>query len=346
MITTRRSALALATIAVLSLSACSTTAAAPASSTAAAPTLKLGYFANFTHAPAIVGIDDGLFQKALGGTKLSTNVFDAGPAATEALLSGSIDAAFIGPGPTTNAYVQSKAITVVAGAAANGAALVVKPTITSAAQLKGKTLSSPQLANTQDIALRYWLKQQGLSTTTTGGGDVSISPQSNGDTVNAFKQGQIDGAWVPEPYATQLVNAGGKVLVDEKSLWPDQRFVTTNLIVSTKFLQQYPGTVDDLLKDLIAAEDEVTSDAAGAQRTTNDAIAKITGTPLDDAVLQAAWKNVEFTVDPIASSLKEGAAHAEDVGLLTGDVDLSGLYDLKPLNALLKADGKSEVSAG
>lgn len=352
MIRSRFIALALAAATALGLAACSGTDAsqsvssASASGGAKASELKLGYFANITHAPAIVGVQDGTFQKALGSTKLTSSVFNAGPAATEALLSGAVDATFIGPGPTTNAYVQSKAITVIAGTAANGAALVVKPAITSAAQLKGKKLSTPQLANTQDIALRYWLKQQGLSTTTTGGGDVSILPQSNGDTVTAFKQGQIDGAWVPEPYATELVNAGGKVLVDEKDLWPDKRFVTTDLIVSTKYLQQYPGTVSDLLRGLITAEGEVNDDPTAAQSTVNTAIGKITGTPLDADVLKTAWSNVEFTVDPLASSLKTGAQHAQAVGLLTGSVDLDGLYDLKPLNALLKADGKSEVSAG
>ena len=351
MIRNRFVALAVAAATALGLAACSGGGATPAATSsdgsgATAPELKLGYFANITHAPAIVGIQDGTFAKALGSTKLTTSVFNAGPAATEALLSGAVDATFIGPGPTTNAYVQSKAIKVIAGTAANGAALVVKPDITTAAQLKGKKLSTPQLANTQDIALRYWLKQQGFTTTATGGGDVSVLPQSNGDTVNAFKQGEIDGAWVPEPFATQLVNAGGKVLVDERDLWPDKRFVTTNLIVSTKFLDQYPGTVTDLLQGLVTAEGEVNDDATAAQSTVNAAIGKITGTPLDEDVLKTAWGNVEFTVDPIASSLKTGATHAKDVGLLTGDVDLAGLYDLSPLNALLKADGKSEVSAG
>ena len=332
-------------MAALSLAACSSTAAAPsAATTATAPTLKLGYFANFTHAPAIVGVEQGLFQKELGSTTLSTNLFNAGPAATEALLSGSIDAAFIGPGPTTNAYVQSKAITVIAGTAANGAELVVKPNIASAAQLKGTKLATPQLGNTQDIALRYYLKQQGLSATVTGGGDVSITPQSNSDAVNAFKQGQIQGAWVPEPYATQLVQAGGTVLVDEKDLWPSKRFVVTNLVVKTTYLEQYPGTVTALLKGLIDAEDAIAKDPAAAQTTTNAALQKLSGKPIDPAVLKTAWSNVEFTVDPIASSLVEGAKHAQAVGLLTGTVDLKGLYDLAPLNALLKADGKPQIA--
>jgi NitT/TauT family transport system substrate-binding protein len=150
---------------------------------------------------------------------------------------------------------------------------------------------------------------------------------------------------VPEPYATELVNAGGKVLVDEKTLWPDQRFVVTNLVVSTKYLDQYPGTVTDLLRGLIGAEDAIASDAGAAQTTTNDAIARITGTPLDAAVLKTAWEHVVFTVDPIASSLVTGAKHAESVGLLSGDLGgLTAVYDLKPLNTLLKAAGTAAVT--
>lgn len=346
MITRRIAALVLAASAALALAGCGGNAGAGGTD-GTATALRLGYFANFTHAPAIVGVEDGLFTKALGTTTLSTNVFDAGPAATEALLSGSIDAAFIGPGPTTNAYVKSKAITVIAGAAANGAALVVKPSITSVAQLKGAKLATPQLGNTQDIALRYWLKQHGLSTTTTGGGDVSILPQKNGDAVTAFEQGQIDGAWLPEPYATELVNAGGKTLVDESSLWPHQQFVVTNLVVRTDYLKRYPHTVTALLKGLVAAEQKIADDPSGTQSTTNDAIGRITGKPLESSVLMVAWENVDFTVDPIASSLLTGAQHAKDVGLLSGDITgLKRVYDLRPLNAVLKADGQPQVSAG
>ena len=347
MIRRRLAALATAALLLAGLSACAGGSPAPGGSgaaTATAPELRLGYFPNLTHAPALIGVQDGLFAKALGTTKLTTQTFNAGPEATEALLSGGLDATFIGPGPTVNAFAQSKAVRVIAGTAANGASLVVKPSITSVAQLKGKTLATPQLANTQDIALRYYLQRQGLKTTAAGGGDVGITPQSNGDTVNAFKQDQLDGAWVPEPYATQLVQAGGKVLVEEKTLWPDQRFVATNLIVRQEFLDRYPGSVTDLLQGLIAAEQRIAADPAKARTEANTALERITGTPIDDAVLTTAWDNVEFTVDPVAASLVEGAKHAEAVGLLEQGTDLDGLYALDPLNALLKADGQDEVA--
>src|SRR4051794_34372985 len=190
--------------------------------------VRLGYFPNLTHATAIVGVEKGLFAKALGaGATLRTSTFNAGPAAVEALFGGAIDAAYIGPGPTTNAFVKSggQAIRVISGATSGGAALVVDQAIGSAEQLRGKKIATPQLGNTQDIALRYWLEQQGLATDAQGGGDVHILPQENSQTLDTFAAGQIDGAWVPEPYASRMVAAGGKVLVDERSLWPGGRFV-------------------------------------------------------------------------------------------------------------------------
>jgi sulfonate transport system substrate-binding protein len=346
--TTRRTGIGLALAAVLSLtlSACSGSATAAGDRVQTAPaTLRIGYFANFTHAPAIVGLERGTFQKALGSaTTVKTSVFDAGPTETEALLSGSLDIGFIGPGPVVNAYAKSKAVRVIAGAAADGAALVVRRGITSTAGLKGATLATPKLANTQDIALRYYLKQHGLTTTLTGGGEVKIQPQSNSDAVNAFKQGRLDGGWEPEPYATELVAAGGHVLVDEKTLWKDSRFATTNVVVTEDFLTKYPGTVTKFLTALVDTVDAIDADPAGAQDVTNSALKKLTGTALAPDVLKAAWKNVVFTVDPVAGSLVDGAKHAEAVQLLDPSISLDGLYDLAPLNAVLKAHGAPAVA--
>jgi NitT/TauT family transport system substrate-binding protein len=310
-------------------------------------TLKLGYFPNITHATAIVGVESGIFQKALGpGVTFTVSSFNAGPAASEALLNGAIDATFIGPNPAINAFAKSKgaAIRIIAGATSGGAHLVVRPEITSAADLRGKKLSSPQLGNTQDVALRTWLADNGLVTTKEGGGDVSILPQDNAQTLDAFKSGQIDGAWVPEPWATRLVQeGGGKVLVDEKTLWPGGQYVTTHLIVRTDYLQAHPDIIRALLAGEIEANDLVNSDPAQAQALTNRGIKKITTKTIADKVITAAWPNLTFTVDPIASSLKGSADHATKVGLLD-PVDLTGIYDLTLLNELLQAAGKPPVS--
>jgi NitT/TauT family transport system substrate-binding protein len=313
--------------------------------TEASTTVRLGYFPNVTHATALVGVENGSFQQSLGTNKLQLSTFNAGPAAVEALLSGALDATYIGPNPTINAFVKSngQAVRIISGATSGGALLVVKPDINDAAGLKGKKLASPQLGGTQDVALRYWLRQNGLKTDAQGGGDVSILPQENAQTLETFRAGQIDGAWVPEPWATRLVQeGGGKVLVDERSQWPGGRFVTTQLIVRTAFLKQHPDAVRRLVAGQVAANDFVNQHPEEAQRLVNQGIAKVTGKPLSDGVVQAAWKNMEFTNDPVASSLTASAQHATEVGLLD-KVNLTGIYDLSVLNQVLKASGQSEV---
>src|SRR5205823_12436983 len=194
--------------------------------------------------------DKGYFASALGkNVKLETKTFNAGPEAIEALFSGAIDAAYVGPNPTVNAWQKShgKAIKVVAGAASGGVEFVVRPTINGPEDLKGKKIATPQLGNTQDVALRYWLKQHGLTTTKEGGGDVKVQPQANADAVTAFASGAVDGAWEPEPYASQLVAKGGRVLVDERDLWPGGKFVITNLLVRSDFLKQHRDVVKNLV---------------------------------------------------------------------------------------------------
>jgi NitT/TauT family transport system substrate-binding protein len=316
-----------------------------ASSASGPVTVRLGYFPNVTHATAIVGVEKGTFAERLGADRLETQTFNAGAAAVEALFSGAIDATYLGPNATINAFAKShgEAIRIVSGAASGGAALVVKPAITSASDLKGKKLATPQLGGTQDVALRYWLRQHGLTTDPQGGGDVSILPQENAQTLETFRSGLIDGAWVPEPWATQLVSeGGGKVLVDERTLWPGGQFVTTHLVVRTAFLRQHPDTVRRLLDGQVEANDFVNKNPADAQLLVNQGIAKITGKKLSDAVIAASWKNLAFTNDPIATSLSGSAAHATAVGLLD-KVNLAGIYALDPLNRVLKDHKLTEV---
>src|SRR5438067_7455981 len=220
-------------------------------------TLHLGYYPNLTHAPALVGVQNGIFTRALGpNVTLNTRTFNAGPAVVEALFSNALDIAYVGPNPAITAFTKShgEAIRIIAGATSGGAALVVSPAIHSAADLRGKHIATPQLGNTQDVALRYWLKQQGLSTDAQGGGDVHVVPQDNAQTVQTFESGQIDGAWVPEPYASRLVSEGhGHVLVDESSLWPNGKFVTTQVVVRTAFLRAHPDVVRKFLTGQLQA---------------------------------------------------------------------------------------------
>jgi NitT/TauT family transport system substrate-binding protein len=343
--------LGLAVVAMLALAACGgddgdAGAEGAATEESGPTTLRLGYFPNVTHAPAIIGVEEGLFEAALGDdVTFETATFNAGPEATEALFSEAIDATFIGPNPAINAFAQSdgEAIRIIAGSTSGGAALVVKPGITKPADLKGKVLATPQLANTQDVALRAWLDEQGLETDTTGGGDVSIKPQANADTLTAFQAGTIDGAWVPEPWATRLVlEGGGEILLDERDIWPGGRFVTTHLIVRTEYLEEHPSVVKRLLEGLVDAVEVANGGAADATATVNAGIERVTTKPLPRATIDGAWKQLTFTWDPVASSLQKSKDDAVAVGLLD-EVDLDGIYALDLLNEILADRGEDEV---
>jgi len=312
-------------------------------------TLRLGYFPNITHAPGLVGVEKGIFAEKLGSNvTLAPQAFNAGPAAVEAIFSGAIDASYMGPNPAINAFAKShgEAIRIISGATSGGAYLVVNPSITSPAGLKGKQIASPQLGNTQDVALRSWLKANKLASDPQGGGDVKIVPQDNAQALEAFKAGTIAGAWVPEPWATRMIQEGkGKVLVDEKTLWPGGQYVTTHLVVRTAFLKDHPDVVKRLLEANVAAVDFVNANPAEAKTLVNQAIQKLTGKTVATGVLDAAWPNMTFTNDPIASSLRKGAEDAKAVGLLDAGTKLDGIYDLKLLNEVLKAAGKPGVKS-
>lgn len=310
-------------------------------------TLRLGYFANITHAVPVVGVASGDFQQELGPTvKLETKIFGNGNDAVTAIFAGAVDAAYVGPNPAINGYIKSdgKALRIVAGAASGGALFVVKPDIDGPKGLAGKSFATPGLGNTQDVALRSYLQNNGLKTKEDGG-NVTVLPMANSDALTAFKKGDIQGAWEPEPWATRLVKEGGaKVLVDERTLWPQGDFVTTQLIVSTNFLNRYPGTVERLVRADVKEAQAINADPTRAKQVTNQAIKDLTGQALSQDVIDAAWPNLKFTYDPIASSLKKSADDAFALGFLGGSKpNLAGIYDLSALNKVLCEQNLAEV---
>ena len=333
----------------LAAAGCASSAAGASGPGSAPVVLRLGFQANITHEPALVGLAKGFFAKNLGkNVELKTTVFSSGTEETTAILAGQLDAAYVGPNPALNAWQKSNgtAIKIISGAASGGASLVVKKGTTSASQLKGKSLATPSLGNTQDVALRYCLKQHGLNTTPTGGGDVSIKPiKPNSAAVLQFASGQIEGGWEPEPYATEMALAGGTRLVNEASLWPGGKFVTTNLVVTQSYLAAHPSVVNGLLKGQIETNSYINANGSAAASAANAELARTLGKGLKPNVLAAALPFITFTNDPIASSLLADAQHAVSVGLLTPVKNLSSIYDLGPLNALLKADGQPHVSS-
>ncbi|GAA1573417.1 aliphatic sulfonate ABC transporter substrate-binding protein [Streptomyces globosus] len=312
-----------------------------------APEVRIGYFPNLTHATALVGLQEGLIAKELGGTKLKAQAFNAGPSEIEALNGGSLDIGFIGPSPSVNGYVKSKGqnLRIVSGSASGGVKLVVNPDrIKTLDDLKGKRIATPQKGNTQDVAFLNWISEKGWKVDPESGkGDVSVVRTDNKVTPDAFKQGSIDGAWVPEPTASKLVSEGASVLLDEAELWPDKKFVITNVIVSQKFLKEHPDVVEAVLRGTVRTNEWINADPERAKASANAALKAETGKELDAKIIDPAWKSILVTDDPLAGTLKAQAEDAVAAKLIERP-ELAGIYDLTLLNKVLKESGKPEVS--
>lgn len=310
--------------------------------------VRVGYFPNITHSQAIIGLARGDFARTLGpDVVIEPTLFNAGPSVIEALYAGRIDIAYIGPNPAITGFVRSggEALRIVAGATSGGAALVVNPDagIETLEDLDGRRIATPQLGNTQDVALRRCLAGLGLSPLEEGG-TVQIIPTANPQILDLFRQGEIEGAWVPEPWASRLVvEGGGVVLLDEREIWPDGDFVTAHIIVSAPFLRKRP----EIVKNWLEAHVDVTlwelanpDEAAGLL---NSEIEKLTGKALEDQVLTMALSAMRVTWDPIAGSLLESARSAWQTGFLESEPDLTGIYDLSLLNQVLREKGLEPV---
>ncbi len=332
-----------------------TTPVATSSSTASGSTpaeevtLRLGYFPNVTHAQPQVGLARGTFTEALGSNvTIETTTFNAGPAVIEALFAGEIDISYIGPNPAINGYVQSdgEALRIIAGATSGGARLIVRPdaNITTAADFDGKEIATPQLGNTQDVALRAWLAENGLNAREQGG-NVQVLPTANADQLTLFQNGDIDAAWAPEPWATRLeLEAGGVEFLNEGELWPNSQYVTTHIIVRTEFLEDHPDVVEDFLRAHVETTKWINANPKEAKALVNQSIEEITSKPLTQKTIDGAWANIEITYDPVASSLAKSAADAFELGYLDEDPDLSGIYALDLLNKVLREKNLPEVS--
>ncbi|MFD3549454.1 ABC transporter substrate-binding protein [Streptomyces sp. NPDC058655] len=309
--------------------------------------VRIGYFPNLTHATALVGLQEGLIEKELNGTTVKPQSFNAGPSEIEALNGGSLDIGFIGPSPSINGYVKSKGsnLRIISGSASGGVKLVVNPEkIKTLDDLKGKKIATPQKGNTQDVAFLNWISEKGWKVDPESGkGDVSVVRTDNKVTPDAFKQGSIDGAWVPEPTASKLVSDGAAVLLDETDLWPDKKFVITNVIVSQKFLKEHPDVVEAVLKGTVKTNEWINANPDQAKASANAKLAAEGGKPLDAKVIDPAWKSILVTDDPLAGTLKAQADDAVKAKLIE-QPELAGIYDLTLLNKVLKAAGKPEVS--
>jgi NitT/TauT family transport system substrate-binding protein len=313
-------------------------------------TLRIGYFPNINHAQAVIGLGRGDFQKALGNNvEVKTQLFNAGPAAIEALFANQIDVTYIGPNPAINGYVQSngEALRIISGAASGGAVFVVRNDsgINSPQDLANKKFSSPQLGNTQDVALRKYLLDNGYNTKENGG-NVEVIPAKNADIVTLMIKKDIDGAWIPEPWGAKLINeANAKVLVDERELWPDGRFVTAHIIARPDYIEKNP----DIIKKLMDAHIDITiginDNTEEALQIFNSELNKLTGQTIPEDELREGISRMELTYDPVKESLFKSANDAFDIGFLGKTrPDLSEIYDVKILNEVLKERGLQEIA--
>lgn len=312
--------------------------------------IRAGHFPNVTHAQGVIGQARGDFEKALGDKAyIDWKLFNSGTSAIEALFAGELDITYIGPNPAVNGYIKSdgEALRIVSGAASGGAGFVVRKDagIKSAKDFNGKKLATPSIGNTQDVALRNWLSENGYKLKEKGG-TVEVVPLENPDQLTLFIKKEIDGAWTVEPWVSRLIyDGGGELFLDEKDLWPNGQYVTTHIIVNTKFLKEHPDLVKTWLETNLQITDWINNNKEEAKQVLNQEIKRETGKALPQNILDAAIKRINFTYDPIASSLFQSAQDAYKLGFLgRTEPDLSGIYDLSILNGILKEKGLSEIT--
>ncbi len=311
--------------------------------------LRIGYFPNINHAQAVIGLGNGDFQKAVGDdVEVRTQIFNAGPSAIEALFADQIDVTYIGSNPAINGYVVSngEGLRIISGAASGGAVFVVRNDagINSVTDLANKKFASPQLGNTQDVALRKYLLDNGYKTKEKGG-NVEVLPVENADILTLMIKKDIQGAWVPEPWGARLVKeANGRIFLDERELWPNGEFVTAHIIARTDYLEKNPRIISKLLEAHIDETKWINENPDEAMRLFNVELQKLTGKTIPVNEFEEGFSRMTLTWDPLKESLFRSANDAFEIGFL-GDKrpDLSKIYDLTILNQVLKEKGLAEI---
>jgi NitT/TauT family transport system substrate-binding protein len=309
----------------------------------------MGYFPDLTHMVALVGAGSGIFQRELGRqVQLRKQTFNAGPTEIQALLAGSIDIAFVGPTPAINGYIHShgSALRVIAGASSGGVFFIVRANagIRSPADLADKKLADPQKGGTQDLALRHYLQVHRLQSTDLGG-NVHIISTTNASILSLFKEGELDGAWVPQPWATRLVReAAGKIFLDERSLWPGGQFATTIVAVRQAFYNSHPEVVKRFLQAEIDTVEYIRSNQARAEQVANQQIKAITTSSVQSHELALAFQSIQVTYDPLVSTIAQQVDRLYTSGFLYSRPDLAHFSLLTLLNEILAARGLATVA--
>ncbi|HSD04781.1 MAG TPA: ABC transporter substrate-binding protein [Nitrosopumilaceae archaeon] len=306
-----------------------------------ADTIRIGYFPNINHAQAVIGLGNDNFQKTLGDVKIETQIFNAGPSAIESLLANRVDVTYVGPNPAINGYIKSEgeALRIISGAASGGAVFVVRNDagINSVNDFADKKFASPQLGNTQDVALRSYLLKNGFKTTENGG-NVEVIPAKIPDILTLMLKNEIDGAWIPEPWGAKLVKeTNSRIFLDERDLWSEGKFVTAHIIVNTEYLKNHPDTIKKLLEAHVDETIWINEHKEESIKDFNFELEKLTGKTIPEDEIRDAFSRLEITYDPAKESLFKSADNAFEIGFL-GETrpDLSEIYDLSILNEILK----------
>jgi NitT/TauT family transport system substrate-binding protein len=334
---------------VLSLTSTSFTVQSKPLSEITNDVLRIGYFPNINHAQAVIGIGNGDFQNALGDVKLESQVFNAGPAAMEALFANRIDVVYVGPNPTINGYLKSdgQGLKIIAGVSSGGAVFVVRNDsgITTVHDFTGKKFASPQLGNTQDVALRSYLLKNGYKTSENGG-NVTILPTATSDIVTMMSKKDIDGAWVPEPWGTILVKqSNGKIFLDERDIWPNGKFTTALIVARSDYLQSHPDVIQKLLEAHVKETVWINNNKDESIKDFNTQLQKLTGKTIPNDVISEAFSRMDMTYDPVKSSVSKSAEDAFNLGFLgSKKPDLSNIFDLSILNKVLQEQNLPMIS--
>ena len=343
----RMTVLVVAFLAVI-LSGCgssSTPSSVSGTSGGAPAKVRLGFFANATHAQALIGVSRGDFKKALGeSTQLDTRVFNAGPEAVEAIFAGELDVTYIGPSPAINAYLKSRgtAVKIVAGSAANGVVVVARKDagIAKLEDLTGKRIASPQFGNTQDVSARHYITTVLKQKLKENGGETDVLPIKNAEQLTLFRTGQIDAAWAPEPWGARLIHeAEGVLIAEEKDLWPEKQFTNTLLLVSSKFLKEHPQTVEKLVRSHVEITRWLNANTAEGKTIVNAKLKELTGKAIADKVLDDTFARTVYTTDPLPKTIATFVDWSRDLGFTKEKQEIDGIFDL---TILKKVEGAAK----
>lgn len=292
--------------------------------------IRVAFFPNVGHIIPVVGLENGALQE-IDGVRVVPRMLDSGPQAIESLFADSIDLAYVGPGPAINGFIKSqdRSIVILAGAASGGASLVAHPdsTIASVGDLAGARVAAPQVANTQDVSLRHHISLHGLIPAERGG-SVHVLNIPNPEIYTLFAKGDIDAAWVPEPWATLLVEQlGGERLLREEELWPDGRFASVLLVARASYAEENPAKIQIWLESHKDIEAWINANPREAREIFSAYLERELGSSFSDEILDGALSNIEITSDPVADSLAEFARRADALGYLGRDgYNLDGIF--------------------